>query len=187
MPATAKDLEVYEAIRNLVVNQEFLQQQNAFYEKVMDVFELPSHGGEAENKIEYTNCYEEFVYIVEQQIDAKLKEKFTPDEVEHFYLSFKDPETVKQYEQIDKPVVNQLFTFIDFEKFKEGVFYAKKAMDGKLVMPEEETKLSNELSSLDEEEVFKFMKEDLSGNDPRFKWRKALVQEDIDGMSITVY
>jgi len=76
-----------------------------------------------ENKLEYTNVYTEYVHILDAMIDAKLKESYSEDELETFYLGFKDQ--IGQYEQINPEVVNTLFAFLDFDKFKKAILLFK--------------------------------------------------------------
>jgi len=50
-------------------------------------------------------------------MESQLKGKFTDQELEDFYVGFKDKMPV--YEKIHIDVVNNLFAFIDFDKFKK--------------------------------------------------------------------
>lgn len=76
-----------------------------------------------ENKLEYTNVYTEYVHILDQMIDAQLKTTFSDAELESFYVGFKD--NMPQYEQINPEVVDNLFGFLDFDKFKKAMLSYK--------------------------------------------------------------
>jgi len=76
-----------------------------------------------ENKLEYTNVYTEYVHILDQMIDAQLKTTFSDAELESFYVGFKDH--MPQYEQINPEVVDNLFGFLDFDKFKKAMLSFK--------------------------------------------------------------
>jgi hypothetical protein len=65
-----------------------------------------------ENKLEYDNIHKEYVHILEQLIEVKLKAKFSDDEVNEFYSSF--GENAAEYEKVNSKVVDQLYNFIDF-------------------------------------------------------------------------
>lgn len=53
---------------------DFAQAQDDFFEKNQDKFEDTE-----ENKLEYTNIYTEYVYILEQVIEINLKDKYTDE------------------------------------------------------------------------------------------------------------
>ena len=74
-----------------IQEDEFTSAQHAFFEKNKEPFEDTE-----ENKLEYTQIFEQYVTILEEIIAAKLKEKYSEEQIEGFYLSFKD--NLKQYE-----------------------------------------------------------------------------------------
>jgi hypothetical protein len=80
-----------------------------------------------ENKLEYTNIYTEYVYILEQMIEANLLEKYGNDQIEAFYGTFKD--NLKEYEKLNPEAVETLFSFVDFEKFKKNIMLSKNFLD----------------------------------------------------------
>ena len=43
-----------------------------------------------ENKLEYTTIHEGYILIAEEQIDTKLEEKYSKEEIEVFYKTFED-------------------------------------------------------------------------------------------------
>ncbi len=56
----------------MITQDEFKKSCDEFYEKNQDKFEDTE-----ENKLEYTNIYTEYVYILEQMIEANLLTTFT--------------------------------------------------------------------------------------------------------------
>ena len=50
-----------------------------------------------ENKLEYTTVHEGYIYLLESVIDTKLQESFSDEQVQTFYIHFKD--NFKSYEQ----------------------------------------------------------------------------------------
>lgn len=65
--------------------------------------------------------------ILEQIIETKLRETYAEDEINEFYKSFKD--NLANYEKIDADVVNTIFGFTDFEKFKQTILVYKRGLD----------------------------------------------------------
>ena len=81
----SKNLRIFNSIVDVTSQKEFFQAQDEFYKKNAENFEDTE-----ENKLEYTNIYTEYVHILDQMIDAKLKESFSDEELEAFYLTFKE-------------------------------------------------------------------------------------------------
>lgn len=81
----SKNLRIFNSIVDVTSQNEFYQAQDEFYKKNAENFEDTE-----ENKLEYTNIYTEYVHILDQMIDAKLKESFSDEELESFYLTFKE-------------------------------------------------------------------------------------------------
>ena len=80
-----------------------------------------------ENKLEYTNIYTEYVYILEQMIEANLLEKFSNEQIEAFYGTFKD--NLGKYEKLNPEAVDTLFSFVDFDSFKKNILLSKNFLD----------------------------------------------------------
>lgn len=78
--------------------------------------------------------YEEYIYIIDQAIEAKLNEKFPQEQIDQFYKTFK--ENFKSYEAINYDTVELLSNSIDFEKFKQTMLRFK---DGFVDEKEEST------------------------------------------------
>lgn len=79
--------------------------------------------------------------ILEEIIAAKLKEKYSEQQVEGFYLSFKD--NLKKYEAENTLSVETIFGLIDFEKFKSLILRYK--MDSASLKSEETATTSGAL------------------------------------------
>lgn len=109
-------------MRTIIYDKEFELAQRAFMEKNYDQFEDTE-----ENKLIYTQIYEQFVSLLENIIIVKLELKFKSEDIDDFYTTFVD--NMKQYEAEDAVTVNSLFSFIDFEKFKESILLYKKDRD----------------------------------------------------------
>ena len=80
-----------------------------------------------ENKLIYTNIYHDYVHLLDQLMETQLKGKFSDQELEAFYVGFKDKMPV--YEKIHIDVVDNLFAFIDFDKFKKQMLLAKNTVN----------------------------------------------------------
>ena len=114
--------EIFEALVDIITQQEFAKTQQEYFEKNAKLFEDTE-----ENKLEYTNIHTEYVYILDTVVEANLKEKYTSDQIDAFYLGFKD--NLEEYKKINPEVVNTLFSFIDFEAFKKSILLSKNFLD----------------------------------------------------------
>jgi hypothetical protein len=56
-------------------------------------------------------------------IEINLKDKYTDNQIESFYGTFKD--NLQAYDKVNPQVVDSLFGFIDFEKFKNSILLSK--------------------------------------------------------------
>lgn len=77
------NFEIFKMVSEIVQDDEFTNAQNAFFDKNKEPFEETE-----ENKLEYTQIFEQYVSILEEIIAVKLKEKYSEQQVEGFYLSF---------------------------------------------------------------------------------------------------
>ena len=136
-----------------------------------------------ENKLEYTPIFESYVKIMEDYMDAKMMEKYSLDEIKSFYADFAaDP---KKYEAIDKPVVEELFSFTDFEGFKKTMLSHKASIN-------KDKTLSGDAGGQNYEalasEAFckNLYNEDV--NDKATGWvKKNTFKDDKKGIDVTVY
>ena len=88
----------------------------------MDIFDENE-----ENKLEYTNVYQDYVLLMEQLIDVTLKNEthgHSEEKVNHFYETFKDNQ--ENYKAINEDVMDLLFGLVDFSKFKSSLLEYKK-------------------------------------------------------------
>ena len=63
-----KNLAIFNEISDYIIDPEFSSAQATFFEKIHDKIEDTE-----ENKLEYTQIFEEYVYILENIIESKLK------------------------------------------------------------------------------------------------------------------
>jgi hypothetical protein len=59
-------------------------------------------------------------------IEAKLKEKFSQEDIDEFYENFK--ERMAEYNEANSAAVDVLFGFVDFDKFKKNILRHKQDM-----------------------------------------------------------
>lgn len=161
MESESKDVQIFRSLVSLVTSQEFSESQTAFFEKHQGSFTA-----EEENKLEYKEIYENYVYIVDEILDGNIKAQYSEEEVKAFYDGFKD--RYPEYEKIHKATVDTLFNFVDFSKFKETMLEVKKAGNEP---PKEETRDSIEMS---QEYMDQLLKED--PKDPKTGWQANFTQ-----------
>ena len=101
----------------------------------------------------------------------------TDEQIEDFYSTFKDK--MPDYKKINPEVVDSLFDFIDFEKFKKSILLSKHMTDENFKKADR-TAADMESNSKEAEVAFfkSLMEEELI--DP---WRQAMVQKEKDGIS----
>lgn len=116
------NLKIFEEICHLVVKAEFLTQQNDFFKENYTMFD-----GEEENKLEHTDVHNKYVEIMDKYIDQKLTANFSEEQQKAFLVDFKDNSA--KYKEINGPVVEQLFGFVDFSEFKLRILDYKKMCD----------------------------------------------------------
>lgn len=80
-----------------------------FFQKNVAVFDID----EEENKHEYKQIFEEYIYILESVIDIRLKEMYSESAIEKFYVDFsKSGGKAGAYDNQD--VIETLLGFTDF-------------------------------------------------------------------------
>ena len=161
-----QNIEMFSAIADLVTQAEFGKAQDDFYLKNQDKFE-----DTPENKLEYTNIYAEYVYILEQIIELNLRDRYTDLQIEAFYESFKD--NMKEYEKVNLEAVDSLFGFIDFEKFKRSILLSKHKDNENFKKYERTDADLDKKNNIEETKKFmqNLLEEDL--DDPELGWRQA--------------
>jgi hypothetical protein len=116
-------------------------------------------------------------------IEANLLEKFSNDDIEGFYSTFKD--NMGKYEKLNPEVMDTLFSFIDFEKFKKNILISKNFLNENY-SKEDRTELEKVSDISENEALFnKLIMEDV--NDPKHGWYKSLEQKDKDGYSAVIH
>jgi hypothetical protein len=160
-----KNTQIFLAIADVITQEEFKKSCDEFYQKNQDKFEDTE-----ENKLEYTNIYTEYVYILETMIEANLLASFTNEQIEEFYGTFK--ENLKNYEKLNPEVVESLFAFIDFDTFKKNILSSKNFFDESYDKTNK-TEIEK-IADIGENEAmfYELIKEDV--NDPKYGWYKSL-------------
>ena len=103
-----------------IINEDaFSNAQKLYFDKHKISFE-----DSEENKLEYTQIFEGYVTILEEIIAAKLKEKYSEQQIETFYGSFKD--NMPRFEKENVIGVETIYSLVDFDKFKESILRYKK-------------------------------------------------------------
>ena len=174
-----KDILIFNEIASLITQADFMKSQDEFFKKNQDIFEDTE-----ENKLEYTEIYTEYVYILEEIIEANLKEKYTDEEITEFYFNF--GERFEEFKKLNPEVVDQLFGFIDFEEFKKSILLSKN-MDDENFKKDDRTAAEGVKSTFEEDKAFfmKVLEEDLK--DSSLGWRQAISQKERDGLSQEAY
>jgi hypothetical protein len=104
-----------------MASSDFINAQATFMEANLSAFDEND-----ENKLEYTGIYESYVKIMEDVIDSGLMVSFSQEDIEKFYLDFRD--NYKNYESQDKETVDKLFRLTDLENFKDSMLEVKSAV-----------------------------------------------------------
>ena len=79
---------------------------------------------EEENKHEWYTIHKDYMGIVEQILESKLRETYSSDEIDDFYKTFNDKKA--KYEEMDPETYDDLYQFIDFEHFKKVILEFKE-------------------------------------------------------------
>lgn len=102
-----------------MTDSELMSANQDFYARHCDTFDENVE----ENKHEYNQIFEEFVKIQEEVIEAKLREKYTDEQIQAFYQGLES--NLKTYEAKDIETVDYLYSMIDFQKFKVKMCMSK--------------------------------------------------------------
>jgi ADP-ribosylation factor-like protein 2-binding protein len=115
--------KIFNSICDLIAKPEFTEFQAEFYKTYQSKFDP-----EEENKLEYTPIYETYVELTDKMIDMKLKtdDGYTDQQLADFKDHFK--ENMPKYEEINSDVVDILFGYVDFQKFKRVMLTYRKGM-----------------------------------------------------------
>ena len=151
--------DIYKQIGAKVMDKEFGDAQHAFFEKHMGEFVEDD-----ENKLEYTQIHDQYIALLEQIIATDLGEKYSEEQIDAFYLAFKD--NLEMFEKEDGWAYDTLWGLINFDKFKQQILTYKK--DNSALTKKEETTIENK----GEADYYKYDAEDV--NDPNNKWVKKM-------------
>ena len=112
------DKTIFGHIANLMSQDEFLKAHNEFI-----VANCRTFSEDEENKHEYHEVYNNYVKIIEDAIEGELKTQFdvSDDALNQFYEALKQPGQISAWENENKEVLDTLFSFTDFDKFKAYV------------------------------------------------------------------
>ena len=114
-------------------------------------------------------------------IEAKLKEKFSQEDIDEFYEKFK--ERMAEYNEANSGAVDVLFGFVDFDKFKKNILRHKQDM---ALMSTDAGNDNEKIVTLQSHDIFwDLIKEDL--NDKKLKWKKNLEIKDKKGISCIMH
>ena len=136
-----------------------------------------------ENKLEYTQVHEAYIEILDKIIEGNILSKFSEDQVDNFYETFKD--NIQTYNQESPRAVEILYSFIDFESFKKDIlkFKADKIVLAKDQGEEQEDgQMQNQYTERGEDFFFEIYNEGITK-----EWSKRLDNPMKDGMSLTVH
>ena len=184
MDSQDTNTQVFNKICEIVLQPDFSDARFQFFEKNKDTFEDCE-----ENKLEHTNIFKEYIMILEQIIETKLREAFSDDDIKGFYTTFK--EKLPEYEKINSETVDTIFGFTDFDRFKQSMLTYKRGLDeGKepAKKDKENTLPLHQLVGKDKEHLLKIF-EDLNKEDtadPKNKWKKTLEIKEKDGLGCLV-
>ena len=112
---------IFDYVCDLTTKPEFCQAQNMFYDQYADKFEE-----EEENKLEYTDYHEAYIKIMDEVIDAKLREKYSIEDITRFFQSYCD--NAEAYKAKNPTAVQTLNNMTDFMVFKENMLETKKLL-----------------------------------------------------------
>ena len=77
---------------------------------------------------EWKQCHQAYMFILDHMIETSLLDKFSKDDIGHFYMTFS--EKLNIYQTKDPDVVKIFYQFIDFDTFKtELVNYKNDVCD----------------------------------------------------------
>ena len=120
---------------------------------------------------------------MDNTITSKLLEAGFDDQadLEPFYKGFKA--NIAKYEAENSDVVETLYTFIDFSKFKENILDIKKAIDFKGTGNDNTNRAGFNIHTA--EDFWKLAKEDI--DDPALGWKQMLEYKMKDGIAFKLW
>merc|ERR1712226_1544377 len=97
------------AIEDIIIEDGFQDLQNNMLEKYFHHFD-----NSEENKLIYTDIYNEYTTQIEKHIEAELVQKIPDFKMDEFLAQLKD-----MHEELEGDVFEMLFTLSDFLAFKD--------------------------------------------------------------------
>ncbi|XP_016411460.1 ADP-ribosylation factor-like protein 2-binding protein isoform X2 [Sinocyclocheilus rhinocerous] len=111
-------------IEDIIMEDEFQHLQQSFMEKYYLDFD-----DSEENKLSYTTIFNEYIEILEKQLEQQLVERIPGFKMDVFTHSLK-----QHKDEVSGDILDMLLTFTDFMAFKE-MFIDYRAFRGKLSCP----------------------------------------------------
>ncbi|KRX10175.1 hypothetical protein PPERSA_08578 [Pseudocohnilembus persalinus] len=106
-------------LQDIVISQEFELLQQQFFKKHYQVFEDTE-----ENKMEYMTIFKQYQQEIESYIEKQLMEM-----IEGFDIDILLDLLQEREDQIDESLLDLLYSFTDFEKFKAFILDYKKEFE----------------------------------------------------------
>ena len=173
MESTNKNVAIYTTICEIVADPEFNEGQMNFFNKNCSAF-----SADEENKHEYKEIHEEYIKLLEIAIEVQIKEKFTEEEMEIFYLDFK--ENFNNYKAINEDAFSIMIASVDFQQFKEQM------LKSKVIEEDKSESKTQDYGKIGSNKYFDLASEDYK--DPKKKWTKVVsLNKEKDGYSATVH
>ena len=174
---------IYKEICEYVVDSSFLQAQHEFLMKNVNVFE-----DSEENKLQYTEIHGQYVYIMEELIEAKLKEKYSEADVEAFYKAFQSD--LASFEAEDSNAFEIMQSMIDFQKFKQQMLKFKQGLQNDTNLgAQKEAEVNETGMCIGEDDLGRFkdlMAEDLTDTKV-LKWKKSVDAKKTKNYQFTMW
>ena len=113
--------EIFAKICDLVIDPEFNEGQVNFFSKHCSKFT-----DDEENRHDYKDIHEEYITILEQAIEAVLKQSYTEDQINQFYLYF--AENYNEFKGTNDDAFAIMNATIDFQAFKKQMLNYKSGI-----------------------------------------------------------
>ena len=112
-------VKIFQKISDLLTDDKFMANYNDFFFTSCQKFDEAE-----ENKLEYTEIHGTFIKLLEDALESELMASFTDQEITEFYEVLR--QNHKQFETMNESIYQTLWSFIDFNWFKQGMFKYKK-------------------------------------------------------------
>ena len=164
----------------MVLGSEFTNDRYTFFEKHKNTFEDTD-----ENKLEYTQIHEAYMFILDHMMESSLMDKFSKEEIDGFYSTFKDK--IHVYKEVNSDVVETLWGFIDFSMFKKEILkYKVDVLKSQSEKPEDIVQTGS-TSNSDKDESYFWDNIKLDLNDKSHGWVKKMDNPMKNGWSCVMH